>query len=144
MKPLNLHSNLRCLWHHVLNMLKVTMQKQALKYFTNIVKAWLKIKLAANYWVTHININQSKCIFITESHRDTFSVKSFSNQLGVKSYFLLIHCISFIAQRFRERLQPIFRHFANLIKHCIMQQYSRWNRSNHILSQEKITVTDQY
>ena len=34
-------------------------------------------------------------------------------------------------------LQPIFRQFVNLIKHCLIQQHSRWSISYHILSEEK-------
>ena len=33
--------------------------------------------------------------------------------------------------------RPIFRQFVNLIKHNTMQHYSRWNTSNHMLSEKK-------
>ena len=46
-------------------------------------------------------------------------------------------CILYIARRFGWRLQPIFRQFVNLINHNTIQWYSRWNTSNHMLSEEK-------
>ena len=55
-------------------------------------------------------------------------------------------CILYIAQRSGWRLQPILRQFANLINHNTdtVQQYSRWNTSNHVLSEKKEQKTDQY
>ena len=46
-----------------------------------------------------------------------------------------------------ERLQPIFRQFVNLIKHCATERYSRYDTNNHMLSEEKnvsILISSQF
>ena len=48
-------------------------------------------------------------------------------------FFRLNHVFS---RRFGWRLHPIFRQFVNLINHNKIQWYSRWNTSNHMLSEE--------
>ena len=46
--------------------------------------------------------------------------------------FPLIQCILLLHNVSGERLQPIFRQFVNLIKHCTIQPYCSWNRSTVI------------
>ena len=51
--------------------------------------------------------------------------------------FLTSPCVLYIVWSFGQRLHPIFRQFVNLIIYNTMQWYSRWNMSNHMLSEEK-------
>ena len=69
--------------------------------------------------------------------------KPVSNHLKIsirrtKVQLILIFRLNHVfSRRFVQILQPIFRQFVNLINHNTIQRYSRWNRSNCMLSEEK-------
>ena len=69
--------------------------------------------------------------------------KPVSNHLKIsirrtKVQLILIFRLNHVfSRRFGQILQPIFRQFVNLINHNTIQLYSRWNRSNCMLSEKK-------
>ena len=74
----------------------------------------------------------------------TFKLQEISNksfQISIrckKVQLILIFWLNHVfLRRFGQRLQPIFRQCVNLINHNTIQWYSRWNKSNRMLSEEK-------
>ena len=93
---------------------------------------------------THTHTHTHFITWIAEAYSELCSR---SKKLFAKIFRSVLNhnpCILYIVRRFGRRLQPIFRQFVNLINHNTVQRYSRWNTSNHVLSEEKKQKTDQY
>ena len=61
----------------------------------------------------------------------------------VQFYFSINPLFILLCDVSGEIIQPIFRHFVNLIKHFTVQWYSRRNAGNDMLSEEKGTEVSQ-